>query len=167
MAHKKVTAEPKLRSWGDADDALRQIHEAKNTLAELDAEQNRRIDTVKEECKKMAQPLKNRVQQLEADLLAFSDAHRCEMDGKSRRMSFGTVGYRVSSKITVATSKMGEVLARLKGMGLTQCIKVTETLDKEQLRKQPADIIMEVGASISSKDEFYYDLDHTELDAAE
>lgn len=116
MAHKKVTAEPKLRSWSDADDALRQIHEAKNTLAELDAEQNRRIDTVKEECKKTAQPLKNRVQQLEADLLAFSDAHRNEMDGKSRRMSFGTVGYRVSSKITVAASKMGEVLARLKGM---------------------------------------------------
>lgn len=168
MPHKKVTAAPKLRSWSDTDDALRQIHEAKNTLVELDAEQNRRIDVIKDECKKMAQPIKNRIQQLEADLLAFSDAHRSEMDGKSRRMSFGTVGYRTSSKIVVAASKVGEVIARLKGMGLTQCVKTTETLDKEQLRRQPADIIMEVGASISSKDEFYYDLDHTELtDSAE
>lgn len=163
MAHKKVIAEPKLRGWTDADDALRQIHEAKNTLAELDADQNRRIDAVKDEYKRIAQPLKNRIAQAEADLMLFTDAHRAELEGKSRRLTFGSVGYRVSSKINLAGSKLADAIARLKSMGLTQCIKTTETLDKEMLRKQHADVIMEVGASISTKDEFYYDIDHAEL----
>lgn len=163
MAHKKVSAAPALKNWVDVDNALREIHEAENTLAELEAEKNRRIDAIKQDYAQIATPLQNRIKRLEADTREYVGEHRAEMTGKSRRLTFGTVGYRSSSKLVVPTSRLAEIIGRLKSMGLYDCIKTTESLDKEALKKQPTEVILEAGASIKQEDEFYYDIDHDEI----
>lgn len=163
MAHKKVTAAPTLKDWAGADDALRQIHEAGNTLAEMEAEKNRRIDTIKQEYGQMALPLQNRIKRLEADLREYAGAHRMEMEGKSKRLTFGTVGYRQSSRIIVPPARIPDIIAQLRGMGLKECIQTKEVLDKDALRRQSADVLMELGISIKQSDDFYYDIDHDDL----
>ena len=110
-------------------------------------------------------PLQNRVKALESDVKAYVDLHRAELDGKSRALNFGTVGYRVSSKLMLASSRVAEAIATLKVLGHTELIKTTETLDREALKRQPGDILQQVGAYIRTVDEFYYDVSSKEADA--
>ena len=95
----------------------------------------------------------------------YVDLHRAELDGKSRALNFGTVGYRVSSKLMLASSRVAEAIATLKVLGHAELIKTTETLDREALKRQPGDILQQVGAYIRTVDEFYYDVSSKEADA--
>jgi len=99
MARKKVTSVPALADWGAVDNALRDIRECQHTLAEMAVQRDRQIDSIKADYAQGALPLQNRVKALESEVKAYVDLHRAELDGKSRALNFGTVGYRVSSKL--------------------------------------------------------------------
>ena len=105
--------------------------------------------------------LKELIKRLEGEVKEYVDAHRAELSGKSRTLTFGVVGYRISSKLMLATSKAAEAIATLKVMGHTELIKTTEPLDREALKKQPQSVLEQVGAYIKVTDEFYYDVEDT------
>ena len=147
------------------DNALRDIRECQHTLAEMAVQRDRQIDSIKADYAQGALPLQNRVKALESEVKAYVDLHRAELDGKSRALNFGTVGYRVSSKLMLASSRVAEAIATLKVLGHTELIKTTETLDREALKRQPGDILQQVGAYIRTVDEFYYDVSSKEADA--
>lgn len=153
MARKKVTSVPALADWGAVDNALRDIRECQHTLAEMAVQRDRQIDSIKADYAQGALPLQNRVKALESEVKAYVDLHRAELDGKSRALNFGTVGYRVSSKLMLASSRVAEAIATLKVLGHTELIKTTETLDREALKRQPGDILQQVGAYIRTVDE--------------
>ena len=159
MARKKVTSDPVLRDWAAVDTALRDLKECRHTLAEMSIDLDRRVDSLKDEYNRNAQPLQNRMKRLEADIKEFVDAHRAELDGKSRALVFGKVGYRSSSRLMLAPAKVAEAIAALKALGRKELIKTTETLDREALKKEPAEVLESIGAYIRTRDEFYYDLD--------
>ena len=162
MARRKVTAAPVLTDWAAVDSALRDIRECQHALTELGVDRDRRIDNIKEEYSKMALPLQNRIKKLEADVKAYADAHRAELTGKSRTLNFGTVGYRISSRLI---SKAAEAIAALKALGRKEFVKTTETLDRAALLRQPAEFLEQIGAYIRQSDEFYYDVSSDEPDA--
>ena len=157
MARKKVVTEPALKSWQAVDDALRDIRECQHALTELAVEQARRIDAVKEECKNNALPLNNRVKRLEADIKDFVDAHRSELTGKSRTLTFGTVGYRLSSNLKLNLSD-ADTIAMLEAMGRTEFIQVTKKLDKVALKKQSSEFLDKIDAWVKTTDGFSYDV---------
>lgn len=159
MARKKVTSDPVLRDWAAVDTALRDLKECRHTLAEMSIDLDRRVDSLKDEYNRNAQPVQNRTKRLEADIKEFVDAHRAELDGKSRALVFGKVGYRSSSRLMLAPAKVAEAIAALKALGRKELIKTTETLDREALKKEPAEVLESIGAYICTRDEFYYDLD--------
>ena len=159
MARKKVTSDPVLRDWAAVDTALRDLKDCRHTLAEMSIDLDRRVDSLKDEYNRNAQPLQNRMKRLEADIKEFVDAHRAELDGKSRALVFGKVGYRSSSRLMLAPAKVAEAVAALKALGRKELIKTTETLDREALKKEPAEVLESIGAYIRTRDEFYYDLD--------
>lgn len=158
MARRKVTAAPVLADWAAVDGALRDIRECEHALTELGVDRDRRIDNIKEEYSKMALPLQNRIKKLEADVKAYADAHRAELTGKSRTLNFGTVGYRISSRLILPASKAAEAIATLKALGRKEFIKTTETLDRAALLRQPVELLNQIGAYIQQRDEFYYDV---------
>ena len=158
MARRKVTPAPVLADWAAVDGALRDIRECEHALAELGVDRDRRIDNIKEEYSKMALPLQNRIKKLEADVKAYADAHRAELTGKSRTLTFGTVGYRTSSRLILPASKAAEAIAALKALGRKEFIKTTETLDRAALLRQPVELLNQIGAYIQQRDEFYYDV---------
>ena len=158
MARKKVTSEPVLRDWAAVDTALRDLKECRHTLAEMGIDFDRRVDSLKDEYNRNAQPLQNRTKRLEADIKEFVDAHRAELDGKSRTLVFGKVGYRSSSRLMLAPAKVAEAIAALTSLGRKELIKTTETLDREALKKEPAEVLESIGAYIRTRDEFYYDI---------
>ena len=158
MARRKVTAAPVLADWAAVDGALRDIRECEHALTELGVDRDRRIDNIKEEYSKMALPLQNRIKKLEADVKAYADAHRAELTGKSRTLNFGTVGYRISSRLILPASKAAEAIATLKALDRKEFIKTTETLDRAALLRQPVELLNQIGAYIQQRDEFYYDV---------
>lgn len=106
MARRKVTAAPVLSDWAAVDQALRDIRECQHALTELAVDRDRRLDSIKNEYAKTALPLQNRIKRLESDVKDYVDCHRAEMAGKSRTLNFGTVGYRISSKLMLPTGKV-------------------------------------------------------------
>ena len=113
---------------------------------------------------KTALPLQNRIKRLESDVKDYVDCHRAEMAGKSRTLNFGTVGYRISSKLMLPTGKVAEAIATLKAMGRKEFIKTTESLDREALKRQPLEFLNQIGAYIRQSDEFYYDVSDEQPD---
>ena len=59
-------------------------------------------------------------------------------------------------------SVMEDVIAQLKALGRDNLIKRTETLDREALRREPAELLCKPGAYINQTDEFYYDVSEAE-----
>lgn len=165
MARRKVATTPALADWAAVDGALRDIRECEHALTELGVDRDRRIDAVKDEYSKMALPLQNRIKKLEGDVKVYVDAHRAEMIGKSRTLNFGTVGYRISSKLILPAAKAAEAIAALKALGRKEFVKTTETLDRAALLRQPAEFLEQIGAYIRQSDEFYYDVSSDEPDA--
>lgn len=59
----------------------------------------------------------NRIKRLEGDVKEYVDAHRAELDGKSRTLVFGKVGYRASSKLMLGACKSYGSYRRAQGPG--------------------------------------------------
>jgi phage host-nuclease inhibitor protein Gam len=166
MARKKVQTEPTMQNWAAVDGALRDIRECRHMLTELEVERDRQIDSAKDDYAKNALPMQNRIKRLEADIREYSDAHRAEMAGKSRTLNFGVVGYRISNRLMLAPAKVADAIAALKSMGHKELIKTTETLDRDALKRQPDTLLNQIGAYVSQKDEFYYDVEEKQPDKA-
>ena len=98
MARTKVEKIPVLRDWSAVDAALQEMRECRFSLTELDVEQKRRIDDLKGQYKERETALQNRYKRLAAEVEEYVSAHRAELTGKSRRLKFGVVGYRLSNK---------------------------------------------------------------------
>lgn len=159
MARIKVEPEPELRDWSAVDDALQDLQACCIRLKELDLKQQRQINLAKDEYKHAAEPLKQRVKRLKAEIEEYVSLHREDLTGKSRKMLFGTVGYRKSGRLILANSKVKAAIAKLKELGLgSVCIETTEKLKRTELKKQPQEILDAVGARLSDRDEFYIDL---------
>ena len=120
MARKKVTSVPALADWGAVDNALRDIRECQHTLAEMAVQRDRQIDSIKADYAQGALPLQNRVKALESEVKAYVDLHRAELDGKSRALNFGTVGYRVSSKLMPRSRRLILTIQRAIGIGMAR-----------------------------------------------
>lgn len=157
MARKRVVTEPALKSWQAVDDALQDIRECKHALTELNVEQARRVEAVKKECRDNAQPIENRLKRLEAEIKDFVDAHRSELTGKSRVLTFGTVGYRLSSSLKLNLTD-ADTIALLEAMGRTEFIRVSKKLDKAALQKQPSEFLDKIDAWVKTTDGFGYDV---------
>ena len=159
MARKKLHREPVLKDWSEVNDALRSIHEYEHALTEMGVDMSRRIDAVKAEYTKSAEPLQKRVKQPETDVQEYVEAHREDMAGKSRQLTFGRVGFRQSTRLILANAKVPQAIATLLAMGRRELVKTEQKLDKEALKQQPEEVLEAVGAYLKTTDEFFYDTD--------
>ena len=137
------------------NDALRSIHEYEHALTEMGVDMSRRIDAVKAEYTKSAEPLQKRVKQLETDVQEYVEAHREDMAGKSRQLTFGRVGFRQSTRLILANAKVPQAIATLLAMGRRELVKTEQKLDKEALKQQPEEVLEAVGAYLKTTDEFF------------
>lgn len=157
MARKRITAEPALRDWQAVDSALRDIRECNIALTELGAELERRRVAAQEDYNSTALPLQNRIKRLEADVKEFVDAHRAELCGKSRTLTFGTVGYRRSSQLRLNQSAE-DTIALLEAIGHAELVRVTKSLDRVALLRQPPELLDKIDAWVKTTDGFAIDV---------
>lgn len=164
IIRKKVITEPALTSWADVDNTMKLIGELQGSLCDLEVEMNRQLAAVKEKTDKQAQPLHTKIKVLEKDIKEYVDRHRSEIEGKTKKLNFGSTGYRLSSKVVIPKTILKEdFIATLKRQGLTDCIKTEESVLRDVLKTHPREVVLGTGASLQSKDEFWYEIDKERL----
>ena len=166
MARKKLNMIT-LHSWQECDEALRTIGEHTRDIAAIEGVMNEQIANAKTIAADKAAPLKEQIAELELALRDYAMTHRDDMDGrKSKQLTFGTVGFRRSTRIALpsAKEKLAAIVARLKSKGMTDCIVQPDArVDKDALKKYSAEQIAEVGATLTVEDVFGYDVNAERL----
>ena len=167
MARKRVVEAPSLHSWEDVNDALRQIAEAQIALGEIQSDMQKQILGAQKVAEEQSKPLNDNVAKLEREIKSFVTDHRDEM-GKTKSMvlTFGEVGFRLSTSVSLPLSKekLEEIIRRLKSRQMTDCIVVEEKVSKEALKKYGEDTVNAVGATWKQSDVFGYEVNIAKLE---
>lgn len=164
MARKKVEG-GRLKSWTEVDDTLRQVAILERKLAKIEGEQNAAIDKIKAQMTEQADPIRATLKTLAADLKDYAERNRLEfLDQKTRELTFGKVGFRMSTKLVIKHA--ANTLAALLALGLHQCVRTRQEPDKEAMRELSDDQLAAVGAARQKVDEFWFEVDTTKLPEA-
>jgi phage host-nuclease inhibitor protein Gam len=165
MARTRIKEVPVLKSWEEVDAALKEIAEMELDLLDIEGEMNKQIQSIKLTAAKEAKPLQDRINALGKDIKAFVEEHRGELDGKTKVLNFGKTGFRMSTRVILpkAKEKLAAIIKNLKARKMNDCIIVTETVNKDVLKKYTEDEILRVGASLKKEDVFWYETDREKL----
>lgn len=154
-----------IKTWEDADEVLKEIASLDIAVADIEGEMNVRLNQIKEEAKMKSKIHKDRIKELEKELKSFVTVHRTEIDGKTKNLNFGKTGFRMSTSVSVPTAKdkLKIIIEALRIRKMDDCIKVTEKVDKDTLKKYDEKVITEVGCTLKKKDVFWYEPDHEKI----
>ncbi len=158
---RKRMEEPTLRNWEQVDEALKAIAEAGNELEMLHSAMNLQVDALKKEFDEAARPYHEKIKQNELLVKEFTAASRAEMEGKSKKLTFGTVGFRMSTKLGLPKD-VAKVIANLRKYGMEKCITTKESVNKDVLKTYEEKDILKVGGKLQKEDTFYYELNKLE-----
>ena len=105
--------------------------------------------------------------ELELAIQSFAVAHMDDLGGKkSKALTFGTISFRKSTRIRLpkAREKVAGIVARLRSLGMLDCISVPEpTVNREALKKYSAEQIALTGATLTVEDVFGYEIDEEKI----
>lgn len=161
MARKRVT-EPQLMSWEQVDDCLKVMSDAENQISVITAEMNAAIAEIKSDAEKRAAQFKETIKQNEGKIKEFTTIRKEDLKGKSKQLTFGTVGFRQSTKLLLS-SDTEEVIKKLRENGMADCITVKETINKDTVKSYPEDDILRIGGYLQKTDTFWYETDKDRL----
>lgn len=99
MARKRVEEViAEFESWDDVNQALGTIGDNQRMVEGFEAEMQEKIDAAKAEAEAKSRIYLEGTKRLEAQICAFAETHRDDMDGKkSKTLNFGSVGFRKST----------------------------------------------------------------------
>jgi len=161
MARKKVT-EQVLTDWDEVNESLKTICSAQNAIAAIEGEMNEQIAAIKKEAKEKVKAHESVIKINEVLIQQYATEHKTELKGKSRRMAFGTVGFRLSTKL-VLPREIKTVIDNLKSSGMMDCLNTTVTVNKEVLKTYDEKEIISVGASLRKEDTFWYETERDKV----
>lgn len=154
---RKRMEEPTLRNWEEVDSTLKQIREAEIALTDISTTAEKMMLEIKQQAEEDAQQHKDKIKQMELQVKEFTTIHRDEMlPAKSKEMTFGKVGFRMSTKVSLP-KKVDRVIAKLRKLGMGDCIITKETVDKDILKTYDEKTILEVGGTLKKADTFWYE----------
>lgn len=157
MARKRIETGTTLQSWDEVDRCLAEIAAIDRDLALLEAAQAEQIDTIKAQTKAAAEPLQNKKLGLELAIKDYAEANRAEfIKVKTKELTFGTVGFRLSSRVII--KRVADTLQALRDLDLKHCIRIKEECDKEAMKNLPLETLHAVGAALKTEDAFGYEV---------
>ena len=163
-ARKKVALDCRLNSWGDVDEAMRQVAERERVIADLNNNMNMELDEIKARYAALAKPVHEQIDHYSADICQFVTEHRGDMEGKTKELNFGRTGFRLSTRLKYHKGiKAADVVAALLQRGLAECVKTTQTVVADRLKQQPLEVLDQIGAYLDRRDEFWVEVKQEDL----
>lgn len=164
MPRKRIPAAPVLDSWEDANNALLEIAQAEVALTKIEGDMNVKINLIKETAETAATPIKERIAELERQLKAFAELNRPDFGKvKTKKLTFGEVGFRASSSIKFKTAQTQKIIENLRKLDMADCINVKETINKDVLRTYTDEKVIQSGATVQKTNVFWYETDKQKL----
>lgn len=158
---KPAPASVVIKSTEEADIVLARIAAHRRQLELIDLSAAEEIDRIRTRAAAEAEPIKQEISGLEQSLVRYADYAKDELfrGRKSIQLTFGTIGYRMSTRLkTLPKWTFERVLHALKLAGKTDYIRIREEVDKERLRGADPDMLKQYGLRLVSEDTFYYEL---------
>jgi len=163
MPRVKIPDALQLKSWGEVNSALKGIAQAEIELTKIEGDLNEQINAAKDAAAMAAAPLQRQLDNLAKQVKQFADLHREEFGkAKSKRLTFGEIGWRASSSISLPKDQ-AQVIEHLRKNGMEDCIKSKESINRDQLKQYPETEIIRCGATVKHKDEFWLETDKQQL----
>ncbi|MGN1144894.1 MAG: host-nuclease inhibitor Gam family protein [Acetatifactor sp.] len=163
MVKKRVRLEKaSLKTWNEVDEALKVIAEAQNEISIVESTMNMQIDAIKSVSDEKIKGYRDEIKKQELLIKEFTTGSKDELDGKSKELTFGKVGFRKSTKV-VLPKALERVIASLKKNGMEDCVVLKETVNKDMLKTYPEKDILKVGASLKVEDAFWYETKAVEI----
>lgn len=146
-----------IADWQQADERLKTLGDLINVITVAESDAKAEIDRIKEGLKQTTAPAAAQIEMLTASLEAFCAAHAEDFGGaKSRKLQFGTVGWRASTAIKVASAKdTVELLKTVFGKKAEAYLRIKEEPDKDCLAKLTDEQLDAVGCRRENRDVFY------------
>ena len=143
----------KLETLEDVNLAMRDIGLWQRELNALDTQANKEIAEVKTRASKAGEPLRGKISATVAKIQAFAEYNKDEyfVDRKSVDLSFGTMGWRKSTSISVKKPTL-DLLKKLK---MADCIRVKQEPDKEAMASLVDETLASVDAVSKVKNYFF------------
>jgi phage host-nuclease inhibitor protein Gam len=147
----------KINDWNDADQVLGVLASLRRDRTALAATRDEAIHKAKDQYVRAAQPLDERIESLEAELHRFTLAHQDELEGRSRKLEHGRLGFLLVHELRVRSVK--RAIAWLIEAKKMAYVRVKHELNREALYDAPNDVKQAIGARVKSFDEFWYEVD--------
>lgn len=155
-----------LKTWEEVNQALKAIAEAVNEIAIVEAAMNVQIDAIKSVNDEKIKGYREEIKKQELLIKEFVTDSKDELDGKSKDLTFGKVGFRKSTKL-ILPKAVERIIASLRKHGMEDCIVVKETVNKDILKTYDEKDILKVGASLKVEDAFWYETKSVEISKVE
>ena len=174
----KTANSGKIESLDDVNMALKDIGLAQKELDAIDAKANAEIAKIKEKALKDGESLRTKITESASKIQSYAEYNKDELfkDAKSIELSFGKIGYRKSTKISVKKTTLEMLKKLLDGRRLElekaeseekrnaitvlitkiqSCIRVKEEPNKESLGLMDDAFLKTVGASRKITNDFF------------
>lgn len=163
MARKRIESEPVLTSWDDVNLHLKEIGEHEIAISDITNRMNVAIDEIKLEAEMSSKQHTDRISVLAREIKEFVEAHRDEIKGKTRKLTFGETGFRRSCKIVIRNAK--STIDALLAQGKDECIKITRKVLKNKVDELTDEELAKIGATRKTQDCFWYEVNHEQIQA--
>jgi len=156
MAKEKIT----VKSWAEADAALHMIGRIQVERQGLEANLNTKVQDLRENFQDLTQDGVEEEKLLAKALEKFVKANQDDLDGRSKKLLWGTVALRTTPPRLVVKN-IKNALAKLNELGgkWRAYIRVKEELDKDALEELSDAELKQVGLSRSQSEKFYAEPD--------
>ena len=151
-----------ITSWEEADDLIRQIWLGQQSIQSREAGADNEIKKVKAALAADINTYQQAIKLYTRSLEAFAAAHKADFGGaRSRRLNFGTLGWRKSTSVKVANATLELIKSVFRPSKARQFIHVKETVNREALAKLTDEELAGVKARREVKDAFFVEPDLT------
>lgn len=151
----------KLESLDDVNLALRDIGLKEKELDAIDSKAAKEIAEIKTRAAKDGEELRKEIAETAAKIQAYAEYNKAELfkDKKSVDLSFGKIGYRQSTKISVKKT----TLELLKKLGFKSCVRIKEECDKDAMSNLSDDDLKSVDAARKVSNDFFCEANMEEV----
>lgn len=158
MPRVKSTDKPvrPVADWVAADELIARIGDLQLEVADAEATAKDAINEAKLDLAEKVKPLHEAIDLNIRSLEVFAATHRDEFGkNRSRKLSFGTLGWRRSTSIRIKKKTMQLIKEIFIRSQAARLIRVKETVDKEALARLTDEQLAEVQARRESRDVFF------------
>ena len=147
---------PNIPDWGHADQVVGRIGKLQSRIARLEEAATDRHNKIKEKLQADAKPLLAAIALHTNSLQRFADDRKVDFGkGKSKKLSLGIIGWRVSTSIHTKKVTLDLVKTILPPSVRKACVKVKETIDKNALAGLTDEQLAKIEAWRNRKDVFF------------